>query len=305
MGQWSSGSNTRRPDDGRPGRVLRDPVADAELAVAGAVTTPFFSADELHDLRVRLERLDLFGASGFHDTASVGLTVQQRQAVHEILCVAFDERARDLLVDHRPIMSSLLTKWPGEGSDKEIHRDFQLVDEPHVRSVCVWVPFVDVDERNGALAVLPGSHRVISGPRTVPITPQVPADPVQHLVFEDLETVPVSAGQAVVFDMAVAHGSDVNRSSVARPAVAVAFAPSDAALSLSFCHPDDSVELLEVDDPDVFRRIDWSTRPDELRSRGVLRSRCAEVPVQDLIRRSGEVAGRPVGRPVDPARRRR
>jgi hypothetical protein len=287
--QVSVGSNPGCPDPGRR-RVLRDPEADAVLAVSGAVTLPFFSAEELDDLRSRLDQLDLFGDSGFYDTASVGLAVEQRQAVHETLCVAFEDRARELLIDHRPIMSSVLTKWPGVDSDKEIHRDFRLVDEPTFRSVCLWVPFIDVDAYNGALAVLPGSHLVDSGPRTVPITPSVPADPVQRLRFADLDTVPAAAGEAVVFDMAVAHGSDVNRSSVPRPAVAVAFAPRDAELSLSFCHPDDSIELLEVVDPELFRRIDWKVRPGELRSLGTLDGPWNEIPVADLIRRSREAS---------------
>ena len=41
------------------------------------------------------------------------------------------------------------------------HQDSQYYGEPtqHLHVVSVWIPLVDVDERNGCLYVLPGSHR--------------------------------------------------------------------------------------------------------------------------------------------------
>lgn len=278
--------------------ILNDPTADDELARVGAVVVPFLPPTDLESLRASLERLGQCGERGFHDTASAGLAFEPRQVLHDVLCEAFRARSESLLVDHDPVMSSFLTKWPGPDSDKEIHRDFRLVDEPRFRSVCVWVPFVDVDERNGALSVLPGSHLVDTGPRSVPITPSVPVDPVRSLRFSDLDVVPARVGEAVVFDMAVAHGSDENRTDLPRPAAAVAYAPKAARLSLSFCHPDDSVELLEVVDPDVFRRIDWKQRPAELTSLGTIEHDREAVSVQDLVRRSRELVARDAGTAV-------
>ncbi len=250
------------------------------------VTSPFLAPSEVERLRAEVESLGLLGAEGFHDTASAGLAFAERQAVHEVLCAAFAPGIEGLLADYRPVMSAAMTKWPGSSGTKEIHRDFRLVDESRFRAVCIWVPLVDVDDDNGALRVLRGSHLVDSGPRTVPTTPRVPRDPTPLLDFDLLEAVPVPAGDAVVFDLAIAHGSSTNGTTQPRPAVGVACAPSAADLSLSFCHRDGTVELLEVVDPDVFRRIDWAVPPTELRSLGAVVGERPLLTTQELVRRS-------------------
>ncbi len=258
------------PSQPRP--VLQDPEANHEFSQQGVVTRPFFSPEQVAELRGELDQLGTFGGSGFYDTAAAALESAQREAIHRILCSAFAQAASELLVDYEPVMSSFIVKGHGQDSQKEIHRDFRLLDESQFRAVCIWVPLVDVDEINGALAVIRGSHQVDTGPRSVPMTPRYSQDPLLELSFEDAETVPVSAGEAVVFDMALAHGSDVNHSNLPRYAAAVAYAPKSAPLSLYFCDTDDSVEELAVPHPDVFRQIDWRVRPNYLRSLGMISS---------------------------------
>ncbi|CAB5026861.1 unannotated protein [freshwater metagenome] len=252
----------------QPGPVLQDVGLNQEFLQQGVVTRSFFSSEQVAELRNELDELGTFGGTGFYDTAAAALESAQREAIHRILCSAFAQGASELLVDYEPVMSSFIVKGPGQDSQKEIHRDFRLLDESQFRAVCIWVPLVDVDESNGALAVIRGSHQVDTGPRSVPMTPRYSQDPLLELSFEDTETVPVLAGEAVVFDMALAHGSDMNHSNLPRYAAAVAYAPKSAPLSLYFCDSDDSVEELEVPHPDVFRQIDWRARPDYLQSLG-------------------------------------
>jgi hypothetical protein len=187
-------------------------------------------------------------------------------------------------------MSAIMTKWPGPGGQKEVHRDFRMVDESRYRSVCVWLPLADVDATNGALAVVRGSHLVDTGPRSVPTTPSTPEDPVPQVGFSEMETVPVAAGDAVVFDLAVVHGSDVNLTDSARVAVGIAYAPLAADLTMLFCHADDSIEELAVPDPDAFRRLRWSERPTELSSLGFIEHAQPAVSVEELLRRSHDMA---------------
>jgi ectoine hydroxylase-related dioxygenase (phytanoyl-CoA dioxygenase family) len=187
-------------------------------------------------------------------------------------------------------MSALMMKWPGPTGAKGIHRDLRVVDEARYRAVCVWVPLVDVDERNGALRVLPGSQHVPTGPRSVPRSPADADDAMADLDFADLEPVPMRAGEAVVFDLALVHGSDVNRSSAPRPAVGVAYVPTEATLSLRFCHDDDQIEVIEIAEPDDLRRIDWRVRPPDLRSLGFESHRGPSLRVAELVERSRSVA---------------
>ncbi|CAB4549206.1 unannotated protein [freshwater metagenome] len=274
----------------QPRQILQDQVANTEFLQQGVVTRPFLSSEQLSHLMLELEQLGSFGGTGFYDTAAAELKSAQREAIHNILCAAFAQGSADLLIDYEPVMSSYIVKGPGEDSQKEIHRDFRLLDESEFRAVCIWVPLVDVDERNGALAVIKGSHQVDTGPRSVPMTPRYSEDPLLDLTFADTETVPVAAGEAVVFDMALAHGSDLNHSNLPRRAVAVAYAPKLAPLSLYFCDPDDSVEELAVPHPDVFRQIDWRVRPDYLHSLGRISSDRPPVSSAEFLQQSRAIS---------------
>src|SRR5690606_6148058 len=121
-------------------------------------------------------------------------------------------------------------KWPGDDGIKHIHQDWSFVDEDLHRSVGLWVPLVDVDEANGTLYVLPGSHRVLRQVRPAPGLPAGAPNPVTELDFDDLDPVPLRVGQAIAYDQAVVHGSPPNRTDAPRPAVALNFAPRAAPL---------------------------------------------------------------------------
>jgi len=41
-----------------------------------------------------------------------------------------------------------------------VHQDMTLVDESKFSGINIWVPLVDLTEKNGVLQVLPGSHRI-------------------------------------------------------------------------------------------------------------------------------------------------
>lgn len=281
--------------------VLRDPEQDRELRWRGVVTVPLLDSAALAALQTEVGSLQLTGASGFYDTANAGLGFDERQAVHQLLCRHLEPVLARLLRGYRPVMSAIINKWPGAGGEKALHRDLRVIDERRARAVCAWVPLVDVGPQNGTLRVLPGSHMVATGVRSVPRTPEVPADPVHELSFGDLEAVTIGAGEAVLFDLAVVHGSDVNESATARPAVGVALVPDDLPLSMSYCDAEGRVEILEVDDPAVFRRLTWSERPVGLVSRGVMWSRPRPMSVDELVRRSAAVADRMGGhRPEAP-----
>jgi ectoine hydroxylase-related dioxygenase (phytanoyl-CoA dioxygenase family) len=76
--------------------------------------------------------------------------------------------------------------------------------------ISVWVPFVDVDEENGCLYFIPGSHRwgILGGARGADMNIRM---------FEDIERrapaipLPMRRGDIVLFSNLTVHGSKVNR----------------------------------------------------------------------------------------------
>lgn len=140
---------------------------------------------------------------------------------------ALTRQLTDLLPGYQPFLAAVISKAPGGGL-VAFHQDWTYTDERRDRAVLVWVPLVDTDHRSGAMRAVPGSHRWTTGVR--PGGSRLPTEGLQEPFGAAATTIPLSAGQALVYDPALVHGSHVNTGETTRIAVAVALAPLDASL---------------------------------------------------------------------------
>ena len=112
------------------------------------------------------------------------------------------------------------------------HQDSMLVDEVRSFGAYGWVPLQDVDATNGALYVVPGSHRFGAWNRAPATGAEL--EPLRGAIWRHARVLPARAGQVIVFDQAVMHGSVTNHGgerriaagAVIRPLRAEVFAPS-------------------------------------------------------------------------------
>lgn len=177
-----------------------------------------------------------------------GCTAEERARIKADLAPIWAEVAGPMLTGHRMVMNSFLTKFPGADSFLPLHQDPTVVDEREHRSVTVWLALDEISRarRNGALHVLPGSHRCgfeWRGTRT------------EATYLEDLEElwavatpVDVVAGDVVVMDSRILHGSPPNYSDEPRSAIAGVAAPDDATLVHIVGVEGDRVEVWGVDE---------------------------------------------------------
>lgn len=115
-----------------------------------------------------------------------------------------------------------LMKRPFSDVPTPLHQDIAFVEAPSFHEmITIWMPLQDVDEENGCLAYVPGSHRLGVLPHervpgndnglicTAPLSPVVPC--------------PLKAGDAVVHHFRTLHVAGGNRSSEPRRAIAWGF----------------------------------------------------------------------------------
>lgn len=141
-----------------------------------------------------------------------------RRFAEEVLA----DRVGGLLEDYRFLTGGFLIKPPG-AAEIEIHRDWTMTPTPEEVALNCWCALVDIDERNGGLALLPGSHRLvpnIEAPGLAPFFSAYCARLKAHSVG-----IRLAAGEAVIFDYRVLHWSSANRSAELRAAVSAAFIP--------------------------------------------------------------------------------
>lgn len=203
------------------GAVL--PALDAEVRSRGFAVVDLPDFFDPLALRAMFDRLEVPAERGFFASCNDA----ERRIARDVdlaLKHAVAPLARTFLPGQVPFLASFVSKGALHGGPMDFHQDLTYVDERLHRTTMIWIPLVDVDERSGALEIVPGSHRWSSKLRAGGTGPLPTAD-LQAELREMAETVPARVGTAVLFDNAVIHGSAPNQAAHVRPAAAVAFAP--------------------------------------------------------------------------------
>ncbi len=122
-----------------------------------------------------------------------------------------------------------------------MHQDWNIVDETVSTSFAVWCPLVDVNENNGCIHVIPGSHKWFNNIRTSNIDSVfMPLDRVD----ESLVAIPLEKGDAIIFAHNLFHGSYPNKSNATRPTVGLSVMPGDTR-QVHFLRDGDQVKLMD------------------------------------------------------------
>ena len=198
--------------------TFSDPTLESQYRDLGFVVVPMLDHDEIEEVRA--------GYRALVPPDDHGLTIDymrpDRTYMHEILALLGPVWRRHfprLFVDHRPLLSTFVTKHPGEASSMFLHEDRTMVDETRYRSGTLWVPLVDVGPTldNGRLQLVPRSHRidqVLAGTGT----PEW-YRPYEDYLREQLVDLTVPAGHALYFDTRTLHASPPNLTSTVREAL--------------------------------------------------------------------------------------
>ena len=126
---------------------------------------------------------------------------------------------------HRLFQDMALVK-PPSGREKPWHQDHAYfnfaLDTPVVG---VWIPFHPVDQTNGCMHVLPGSHRRGAQPHFMRRDWQI-CD--TDIAGQEQHYLPMRPGDVMVFDGKLAHGTPTNDTDEMRWAVQFHYVPLDA-----------------------------------------------------------------------------
>lgn len=226
--------------------TLHDRTAAASLDRDGFAVIRLLDPASLATLREQFDREIPSPAPGFTASPAVRAPLDNLTSSRTIVDVVRGPLAA-VAVGFDVIGAAFLAKGPDPSGRMEVHQDFTSVDERRGCSVNVWCPLDDVDEEGGCLEMVPGSHRWfdwLRGPSVPSVQLPFGPDVDPHLVG-----VPVRAGEAVVYDHRLLHGSRRNRTGSIRVAVQIGLRPVELPLVMAFAVDGSSaVELREVDE---------------------------------------------------------
>lgn len=188
------------------------------------MVVPLLAPEEVCNLREEYTDLAPADDSGL----VIDFMRSDRGLLHEVanlLAPMWERHLPELFVDHRPVISTFVVKYPGPGSEMVLHNEPTFVDSAQPTTYNVWIPLVDVgpDPPNGTLELVLGSQNLRFG-LTGFNTPLL-FRPFEGYLREHATALRVAAGSAVVYDTRMLHVSGANLTDDIRPAVAAAFAP--------------------------------------------------------------------------------
>lgn len=146
--------------------------------------------------------------------------------------------------------SQFFAKPPGSTDTVAWHQDaYYWPLHPH-NSVTVWLAFTDVDEENGAMKVIPGSHNA-----GLIKHKSVSGDSVLTLELEegtfnesDAQSLTLKAGQISLHDDAIVHGSPANKSDRWRIGLTVRYSSTEVKCDTSRAPKFKSIMVRGVDE---------------------------------------------------------
>lgn len=223
---------------------FKDPLISDALDTKGFAIVPFASAEQVNELKEFYTHLPPTQAKGTHVTM-FHPQFDYRKKVDDKLRALLETRALDFMYRYRVLFTNMMVKEPGPEGDFPVHQDWTYVDETQHTSYAFWIPLQDVSATNGALQVVPGSHRLLTRLRGPYI--QEPFQHLSQLVREKYaEPVALKAGEALVWDHRLIHFSLPNLTAQARLACTLIVVPEEVEVMHCFGVKKGDADLVEI-----------------------------------------------------------
>lgn len=235
-------------------KTFRDDALQKEFEEKGYVLLPFLNGDEVDYLREQYTCLQHDLGKGFHASMH-SKNIDYRRKVNQIISAIFTPKAQQILLNYRPLVANYTVKEPGQASFFDFHLDWNMVDETLYRSITIWCPLTDTNAENGNLWILEASHTLGNSYRCGPgleLFFEHP-DELQKMKYEK-KALPMKAGQAIIYDHKLFHGSPPNMSRDIRIAINQAMCPAEAPAMHYASVDNGDIQAFEVDD-DFFCRV--------------------------------------------------
>jgi hypothetical protein len=231
--------------------VFKNKAFAYELQELGVVKIPFLSDTELSELNQFYNNEHPTGQpptmyDGIHMT-TWHKNLDYKLHIKSQLKKIIDPACERVFVNYRAISQQFIVKLQGNETTFPIHQDWAIVDENKYFSLNLWIPLQDVDEKNGSMYIVRGSHKINKKIRGAGIL-----FPNYHQYLDFLKPqmiqFDVKAGEALIFYHSTIHGSPYNQCENARKVVQVSVLPKEAPIQIYFQSEKDSP--LEIHHPE-------------------------------------------------------
>jgi tetratricopeptide (TPR) repeat protein/SAM-dependent methyltransferase len=244
------------------------PEMQQQLETEGYVVLEnFLTPDELDDLREfdRAHPLpEEMAASDRPQTIATSDLIYRKKFSDKFKSIAAP-KLKTIIPGYRTLFCPWFRKKSNSKNNPiHIHQDPSFTDETQYSSLGIWCPLNDVDFEGSCLYIVKGSHRLNLQKRSYNLV-FLPYDEkiVSYIADNYLTPISLKAGQAILFDKRLIHGSPPNTSNVERvAATCFTIIPDEAPLYCCYQTSKDTkqLEIYEVPD-DFYDRYIYGEKP--------------------------------------------
>ncbi len=221
-------------------RVFKDIVLQKQLNDNGFVVLDFLNDSELNYLLNFYKTKHPENINGFY-TSTFAKDTEYRKDVDLAIQSQMKRNLDNYFVDYKVHCGSFIVKGADEKSALKMHQDMTLVDESIFTGINIWIPLIDLTETNGAIELLPRSHRLFKTYRGASL-PDI-YDGIEDSVHKLMQALYLKAGQAVIFDQSIIHYSPANKSGAVRPVINTFITHKDATIKICYWDKNDKNEI--------------------------------------------------------------
>jgi ectoine hydroxylase-related dioxygenase (phytanoyl-CoA dioxygenase family) len=190
-------------------KVFRDDAHQQQFERDGYVVVPFYDREEIAALLKLYGNIQPKVEEGFFPSTFSQDKDYRTKADVSIRAIC-ERGIAAYFQDVKVVCGCFIVKAPVPESSMCVHQDMTLVDESRYTGINIWVPLIDLDDENGTLEVLPGSHRIFPSYRGASI-PGIYEESGEEIKKYMTKLYP-RAGEAIIFDQSIIHYSEANRS---------------------------------------------------------------------------------------------
>ena len=183
-----------------------------------------------------------------YDFTFIDRNSDHKREVFKIIDQVFRPHYEKILNNYKPIIANYIRK-ESETGEVPMHQNWAFADERKCNTVSIWVPLVDSHRGNGALEVVPRSHKRF-GELRGPMIPWELEKIKDEIVKNDLVTCGIKAGEAIILDDSIVHYSFPNTTKDLRIAIQLILIPDEMPAIHYHMNPgvsNEQVNVLEVD----------------------------------------------------------
>lgn len=214
----------------------------------GFIVLPFLDTKDIAHLNQLFDELHPNIDQGGFFSGSYSNDVHYKKTASNNILEVFKKAYEKYFTHYTPFGAAFLFKVPSADSALPLHQDWTIVNEDEAVALNCWVPLVDINEKNGALHIVPGTH--YDKIKTLR-SPTIPFFFSGNDQLVELAAIPiyVKAGEAVILNQSVVHGSVPNTSDSIRKAITAGVKSKGAQMHFHYKTPEkNELEVFAMDD---------------------------------------------------------